>query len=127
MSKLDDHTDLDAAIAKLDQLAWIGDHAAEIALPAISAVARAQWAAGQYPGGGKWALTKKDSRVALTALTAKITIEAKGKTLTMHGPELLDAHIRTRRSMPEKGFGLPGPWRRAADKALKERIDALGR
>lgn len=119
--------DIDAAIKKLEELVWIGDHAAEVMAPAIEKVARQQWAEGRYPTGGKWALTKKDPRVALTALTSKITIEAKGRTLTMRGPALLEVHIRSRRAMPEKGFGLPGPWLRAAEKALKERIDSLGR
>lgn len=119
--------DIDAAIAKLEELVWIGEHAAEIMAPAIEVVARKQWAEGRYPTGGKWAVVKKTGAVALTSVTAKNTVEGKGRTLTVRGPDLLDFHVRTRRSIPEQGNGLPGPWLRAGEKALKERIDSLGR
>ena len=127
MSKLDDTTDLDAAIAKMEQFEYLGTHLAEVAAPALEEVARAQWAAGQGQNGKDWAVTKKGGRIALTALTAKISIVATGNTIRMSGSTILDAHVRSRRAMPAEGSALPRAWREAVDKAIRRKVESIGR
>ncbi len=126
MSKLGDPTDLDAAMAKLEQLEELGRTLAVVAAPALEAVARAQWAAGRGPSNTTWARTKVGGRIALTALTEKITVTASGNIVRLSGSTILDVHIRRRRAMPEDGSPLPRPWREAVEKALQKRVDAIG-
>jgi hypothetical protein len=127
VSKLDDTAELDGAIAKLEQLAHLGTHLAEVAAPALEEVARAQWTAGQGQNGKAWAKTKIGGRIALTALTEKITITATGNVIRMSGSSILDAHVRSRRAMPAEGNALPRAWREAIDKAIRRKVESLGR
>ncbi|MEO5728285.1 MAG: hypothetical protein ABI134_36110 [Byssovorax sp.] len=122
-----DGDELDTAIAKLEALAHLGTHLAEIAAPALEEVARAQWAAGKGPSGTTWAKTKKGGRIALTALTEKITVEGKGNTIRVSGSTILDAHVRSRRAMPAQGNALPRAWRAAVEKAIQQKVDEIGR
>lgn len=126
MSKVEG-ADLDAAIAKLEQLVYLGEHLAEVAAPALEEVARAQWAAGKGPSGTTWAKTKKGGRIALTALTEKITITATGNTIRISGSSILDAHVRSRRAMPADGNAMPRAWREAVQKAIQKRVNEIGR
>lgn len=127
MSKLGDATELDALIAKIEALEHLGEHLAEVAAPAIEAVARAQWAAGKGPSNTVWAKTKDGGRTALTALTEKIKIVAAGNVVKMTGSTILDVHVRKRRAMPVDGSGLPRPWREAAEKALARKVAEIVR
>lgn len=113
-----DFDELAAAIAELEQLASVGERAAAIAAPAIERVARAQWASGTSPDGVRWPRTK-DGRVALTALTARVTFTVEGDELVLRGPDELAYHARTRPAFPERSGALPGPWQLAADSALQ--------
>lgn len=120
--------ELDAAIARLEQLDGVAERAAPAAARNLEAVARAQWAAGVAPDGQAWPADKRSSSVPLAGLTARITFATEGATIVATGPDELAPHQQGSARLPARptfpaGDELPPAWRAPIEDAIREELE----
>lgn len=125
MSLADAIPELDAAIARLEQLDGLAERAAPAAARSLEAVARAQWAAGAGPDGQAW---PKRGGVPLAGLTARITFTTEGATIVATGPDELAPHQRGSARLPARptfpaGDVLPPAWSAPIEEAIRDEVE----
>ena len=122
-------TGLEQLAALERRLEGVEERAATRAAPALLAVAKGQWSAGQGPSGESWPPTK-DGRIALTRLTALATSHAEGSTIVIELDDICSYHQYAtqpghpaRQLVPEDGEQPPTAWLAAVEDAITAEME----
>lgn len=114
---------LDALVELLGNLEQtIAKEAVPAMAESIGSTAAGQWSSGRGPDGKAWP-RNKDGSVPLLSVTSAIRFVARGRRIVASADEVIQYHREKRPVFPEGD--VPGPWLKAAEKALTKTIAAV--
>lgn len=120
--------ELDKAIAQLEGLSTFGVDVADNAAQRITAIARADYAAGRGPNGEEWPRRKKDGAIALQRPAAAIEFVPIGESIQGVAEAVLEYHqegnerLPRRKVFPDPGEAMPASWEKAIEDAATEEM-----